>query len=166
MCSIKHHTIKPYGKISLQFHSFLPSVLEGDERSASRPNRFTSSHIRKSPLQDPFCAASPITKNLSSSLSPLYGMKNYVHDTPLRHKAKPNVKLLCLASRKTTRWHFAAAYPDAYILSFRSFPYAAAAIKQKTPKLLMKVAEGEECTCLPITCRCCPYLLLKNGSIM
>jgi len=122
MSSIKHHTITPYGKSSLQFHSLLSSVLEGDERSASRPNRLTSSHIRESPLQDPFSAPPPpIPKNLSSSLSPLYGMKNYVHGTLLRHKAKPNVKLLCLAIRKTTRWHFTAAYPDAYIIVFVHF---------------------------------------------
>ena len=163
---LKHHTITPYGKSSLQFQSLLSSVVEGDEWSASRPNRFTSCHPRGKPLQDPFSAAPPPNpKHFSSSLSLLYGMKNYVHDTPLRHKAKPNVRLLCLAFRKTTRRHFAAAYPDTYILSPHSFPYGAAAIKQKPPKLIMKVAKGEECTCLPITYLCCPYLLLQNGSI-
>jgi hypothetical protein len=60
-------------------------------------------------------------------------MKNYVHDTPLQHKAKPNAKLLCLALRKTRQDKTTA---------FRPFPYAAAATKQKTPKLIMKVAEG------------------------
>jgi hypothetical protein len=71
----------------------------------------------------------------------LSGTKNYVYY--LRHKATPNVKLVCLGFRKTTRWHFAAAYPDTYILVFGHFLTLQLKSNKKRPDSLWKWPKGK-----------------------
>jgi hypothetical protein len=40
LCLTKHHAMKTYGGVKVQFYAFLTSVLDGGDWSASPPGRF------------------------------------------------------------------------------------------------------------------------------